>query len=55
MKISQEKKFQPVTIVIESADELAVLCYSLKEIQFVQTKLHEICADMYLKLKEVQS
>lgn len=53
MKITQEKTFNPVTIVIESQQELAVLIHSLNHPTFVSVELCNIAREYHDKLKNL--
>lgn len=53
MKITQEKLFKPVTIVVESQQELAVLIHSLDNPTFVSVDLNNIAREFHDKLKNL--
>lgn len=53
MKITQEKSFKPVTIVIESQKELAVLIHMTSNPTFVIADLSNIAREFHDKLKNL--
>lgn len=53
MKITQEKTFNPVTIVIESQHELLVLTHMTENPTFVSVDLNNIAREFHDKLKNL--